>query len=119
MGGCKIRKILFINVPKCHGGKIYVFDKKFSNSLEFYYMEPVRYPSVTDIVDAMNILIQERHNHRENCFKVEVSRRTQKIEIYLANEATGFAFFCTDLGHIFGSIVGSEFGVMLRGKEPH
>ena len=27
--------------------------------------------------------------------------------------------FSTDLGHIFGSIVGNEFGVMLSGKGPH
>ena len=48
-----------------------------------------------------------------------MSRRTQKYEIYLANEGSGLAFFSTDLGHIFGSIVGNEFGVLLRGKGPH
>ena len=48
-----------------------------------------------------------------------MSRRTQKVEIYLGNEASGLAFFSTDLGHIFGSNVGNEFGVMLRGKRPH
>ena len=67
----------------------------------------------------MNILIQERHNRSENCFKVRVSRRTQKVEIYLSNEGSGLAFFSTDLGHIFGSNVGNEFGVMSREKEPH
>ena len=73
----------------------------------------------TDIVEAMNILIQERHNHSKNCIKVKVSRRTQKVENYLANEASGLAFFSTDLGHIFGSNVGNEFGVMLKGNGPH
>ena len=67
----------------------------------------------------MNILIEERHNHSENCIKVKVSRRTQKVEIYLASEGSGLAFFSTDLGHIFGSNVGNEFGVLLRGKGPH
>ena len=67
----------------------------------------------------MNILIQERHNHSENCIKVKVSRRTQKNEIYLANEGSGLAFFSTGLGHLFGSNVGNEFSVMLRGKGPH
>ena len=47
-----------------------------------------------------------------------MSRKTQKVEIYLANEGSGLAFFSTDLGHIFGSNVGNEFGVMLRGKGP-
>ena len=95
------------------------FDQKFSTSSEFYYLEPGLYPSITDIVEAMNTLIQERHNHSENCVTVEVSRRTQKVEIYLANEGSGLAFFSTDLGHIFGSNVGNEFGVMLRRKRPH
>ena len=67
----------------------------------------------------MNTLIQERHNQSDFCITVKVSRRTQKVEIYLANEASGLAFFSTDLGHIFGSNVGNEFGVMLRGKGPH
>ena len=67
----------------------------------------------------MNTLIEERHNHSENCITVKVSGRTQKVEIYLANEGCGLAFFSTDLGHFFGSIVGNEFGVMLRGKGPH
>ena len=64
----------------------------------------------------MNILIQERHNHSENCIKVKVSRRTQKVEIYLSNEGSGLAFLSTDLGHKFGTYVGNEFGAMLRRK---
>ena len=67
----------------------------------------------------MNVLIQERHNHSENCIKVNVSRRTQKNDFYLANKRSGLAFFSTDLGYFFGSNVGNEFGVMLRGKGPH
>ena len=95
------------------------FDKKLSKSTKFYCLELGLYPSITDIVQAMNTLIQEKHNHSENCIAVKVSRRTQKVEIYLANGGSGFAFFRTELGHIFRSTLGSEFGVMLRGKEPH
>ena len=100
-------------------GKFMFFDKKLSKSSEFYHLEPGLYPSIPDIVEAMNILIQGRHNHNENCIKVKVSRKTQKVEIYLANKTSGLAFFSTDLGHTFGSNVGKEFGVMLRGKGPH
>ena len=100
-------------------GKFLFFDKKLSKSSEFFYLEPCLYPSFTDIVEAMTILIQERHNHCENCINIKVSRRSQKVEIYLANEGSGLAFFSTDLGHIFGSNVGIEFGAMLRGKGPH
>ena len=58
------------------------FDKKLSKSSEFYYLEPGLYPSITDIVEAMNILIQERRNHSEKCIKLEESRRTQEVKIY-------------------------------------
>ena len=95
------------------------FDKELSKSSEFYYLEPGLYPSITDIVEAMNTLIQERHNHSKKSIRVQVSPRRQKVELYLANEGLGFAFFGTDLGHFFGSIAGNEFGIMLRGKGPH
>ena len=100
-------------------GKFLFFDKKLSKSSEFYYLRHGIYPSITDIVEAMNTLIQGRNNHSENCVTTKLSRRTQKVEIYLANEESGLAFFSTDLRHIFGSNVGNEFGVMLRGKRPH
>ena len=90
-------------------GKFMFSNKKFSKSSVFFYLELGLYPSITDIVEAMNILIQEKHNHSENCIKVKVSRKTQKVEIYLENEGSGLAFFSTDLGHIFGSKVGTEF----------
>ena len=48
----------------------------------------------------MNILIQERHNDIENCIIVKVSRKMQKVEIYLAIETSGLAFFSAHLGHI-------------------
>ena len=99
--------------------KFMFFVKKLSNSSNFYYLELGLYPSITDIGEAMNNLIQDRHNHSENCIKVKVSRGKQKVEIYLANEGSGLAFFSTDLGHIFGSNVGNEMGVMLRRKGPH
>ena len=66
-------------------GKFLFFDKKRSNLSEFDYLEPCLYPSITDIVEAMNILVQERRNHSEICITVEVSRRIQKVEIYFAN----------------------------------
>ena len=38
-------------------GKVLFFDKKLSKSSEFYYLGPGLYPSITDIVEAMNTLI--------------------------------------------------------------
>ena len=100
-------------------GKFLFLDKKFPKSSEFYYLESGLYPSITVFVEAMNTLIQERHNHSQNCVTVKVSRRTQKVDISLANEGSGLAFLNTDLGHISGSSVGNDFGVMLRCLGPN
>ena len=100
-------------------GSFWFFGQKLSKLSEFCYLEPGLYPSITGIVEAMNTVIQEIHKHSEKCITVEVSRRTKKVEIYLADEGSGLAFFSTDLGYNFGSNVGNEFGVMLRGKGPH
>ena len=65
MVGCNLRIILPINVPKRPEGKFMFFDEKLSKSSEFYYLEPGLHPSITDIVEAMNTLNQQRHNHSE------------------------------------------------------
>ena len=82
-------------------------------------MEPGLYSCFTDFVGAKYTLIHERLLHSKTCITVKVSRRTQKVEIYLANERSGLAFFSTNLSHIFGSKVRNEFGVILRNKGPH
>ena len=98
-------------------GKFKFFDEKLSKSTSNYNIEPGLYTYITDIVEAMNTLIQERNNHNETCITVKVSRRAQKVVIMLANETS--AFYSTDLGHIFGNNVGNEFGVLMIGKGPH
>ena len=66
----------------------------------------------------MSSLNQEKHNHSEK-FIFEVSWRTQKVAIDIANEGYGLAFFSMDLGLVFENTVGNDSGVMLRGKGPH
>ena len=100
-------------------GKFKFFEEKFSKSTSTYNLEPGLYTSITDIVEAMNTLTQERNNHNETCVTVKVSRRTQKVVVMLANDTSGLAFCSTDLGHNFGNNVGNEFGVLLIGKGPH
>ena len=100
-------------------GKFKFFGQKLSKSTSTYNLEPGLYTSITDIVEAMNTLIQERNNHHETCIAVKVSRKTQKVVILLANDTSGLAFCSTDLGHIFGNNVGNEFGVLMIGKGPH
>ena len=93
MGGCYFTKILPINVPKSYTGIIQVFDKKFSFSSNFYYLEIGFYLSITDIVGAMDTLIQERHNHGEDCLSVEVSRRTQNLRLTLQMKDLALNYF--------------------------
>ena len=95
------------------------FDKKLSKSTSTYNLEPVLYTSITDTVEAMKTLIQERNNHNETCITIKVSRRTQKVVIMLANDTSGLAFYSTDFGHIFGKNVGNRFGVLMKGKGAH
>ena len=100
-------------------GKFKFFVEKLSKSTSTYNLEPGLYISITDIVKAMNTLIQERNNHNETCITVKVSSRTQKVVIILANDTSGLAICSTDLGHIFGNNVGNEFGILMIGKGPH
>ena len=99
-------------------GKFKFFDEKLSKSTTIYNLEPGLYTSITDIMEAMNMLIQEKNNHNETCITVKVSRRTQKVVIMLAKDTSGLAFCSTDLGHIFGNNVGNEVGVLMIGKGP-
>ena len=59
-------------------GKFLFFDSKFPKLSELPYLEPGFHPSVTDIVEAKNTLIHERHNYGESCITVKVSLRTQR-----------------------------------------
>ena len=105
--------------PNIMEGNFKFFDERHSKSTSTYNLEPALHISFTDIVEAMNTLIQERNNHNETCTTVKVSRRTQKVVIMLANETSGLAFCGTDLVHIFGNNVGKHFGVLMKRKSPH
>ena len=100
-------------------GKLKYFDEKLSKSTSTYNQEPGLYISITDIVEAMNRLIQERNNHKESCITVKVSRRSQKVVIIFANVTSGLAFCSTDLEHYNNNNVGNEFVVLMMRKGPH
>ena len=100
-------------------GKFMFYDDKFSKTTEAYYLQPGLYSSITDIVEAMNTLIQERNNHRDTCITIKVSRVTQKVKVYLAKEESSLAIFSTDLGHIFGRDVRNDSGILMSRKGPH
>ena len=100
-------------------GKFKSFDEKLSKSRTSYKLEPGLNTCITDIVEAMNTLLQESNKHNETCITVKDSGRTQKLVIMLANDTSRLAFCSTNLGHFFDNKVGSEFGVPMIGKGPH
>ena len=57
--------------------------QKLSKSFKFNCLESGLHPSVTDFVEAMNTLVQERSNRCKNCITDKVSRRTQKLRFSL------------------------------------
>ena len=95
------------------------YDGKLSKTTEAYCLEPGLYSSITDIVKAMNTLIQERNNHRDSCITIKVSSVTRKVKVFLANEESSLAIFSTDLGHIFEGDVRNDSGTLMSGKGPH
>ena len=96
-----------------------LFDTKLSNPSECNHQEPSLCLSVTDIVEAMNTVIQERPNHTETSIAIKMSQSTEKVDIHLAKEGSGLAFFSADSGYISGSTSGNDFGLFLRRKGPH
>ena len=107
---------MYQNVPE---GKFIVYNEKISKTKEAYYLEHGLYSSITDFVEAMNTIIQERNNHRDTCITIKVSRVTQKVKAYLANEESSLGIFSRDLGHIFGGDVRNDSGIVMLGKGPH
>ena len=99
-------------------GKFIFYDEKLSKTSDAYNLEPGVYSSITDIVEAINTLMQERNNYRDTCITMKVSRVTQKVKVYLANEDSSPAIFCTDLGHIFEGDVRNDLGILMSGKGP-
>ena len=95
------------------------YHDKLSKTTEAYYLEPGLYSSITDIVEAMNTIIQEKNKHRGTCITIKVSRVTQKVKVYPANEESSLAIFSTDLGHISGGDVRNDLGILMCGKGPH
>ena len=57
--------------------------KNLSKLSEIHYMEPYLYPSITDIVEEMNTLIQERHNHSESSITVKGLEECKKLRFNL------------------------------------
>ena len=93
-------------------GKFLFHDNELSKTKDYYYLEPGLYHSITDIVEAMNSLIQNRNNHNTNCIGVKVDHRSQKVTFMLVNDESRLVISSIDLGHFFGSDARNDRGIL-------
>ena len=99
-------------------GKFLFHDNELTKAKVYYYLKTGLYHSITDIVEAMNSLIQNRNNHNKTCVGVKVDRRTQKIAFLFVNEESSLVISSIDLGHTFGGDVRNDWGILMLGKGP-
>ena len=76
-------------------------DTNLQNWSKFHILERSHYLFSRGVTIAMNTTVELRHNWTESCLAVEVSRTTQKVEIYLANVQSGVAFFNIDIARFW------------------
>ena len=95
------------------------YDEKLCKLTEAYYLESGLYSSITDILEAMKTLKQERKHHKDTCIIIKVIGISQNIKLYLRNKESNLAISGTDLGHMFGGDVRKDLGIVMRGKGPH
>ena len=96
-----------------------LIDEKLSKTTEPFYLELGLCSSITDNVETMNSLIQERNNHSDTCTRIRVERVTQIFEVCLAIEESSLAIWSTHLAHVFGGGVRNDLGIPMRGKGLH
>ena len=100
-------------------GKFLFHDNELSKTKDYYYLEPGLYHSITDIVEAMNSVIQNRNNHNTTCIGLKVDRRSQKVTFSLVNYKSSLVISSIDLGHIFGGDVRNDRRILMLDKGPH
>ena len=86
-------------------------------------IEPGLYPSIVDIVVAMNNKIRERLGAQVfeyNGIFVSVDKITQKVAVHLPETQSVFIIQSADLSHIFGcDLEQNQTGVIMKRKGPH
>ena len=87
------------------------------------HIEPGLYPSIVDIVVAMNDKVRKRigaQKYEYNGIYVSVDEIAQKIAIHLPEDQSVFIIQSADLSHIFGcDLEQNQTGVIIKGKNPH
>ena len=87
------------------------------------YVELVLYPSIVDIVSAMNNKTRERlsaHAFEYNGTYVSVDKSTQKVAVHLSESQSVFDIQSSNLSHILRcDLEQNQTAFMMKGKGPH
>ena len=87
------------------------------------HVEPGLYPSIVDIVVALNDKVRKRigaQKYEYNGIYVSVDKITQKVAIHLPEDQSVFIIQSADLSHIFGcDLEQNQTSVIMKGKGPH
>ena len=78
MGCTNFRNFSPIDVAKRYRGEIYVFWRQIIQKTEAYDLELGLYSSITDIVEAICTLVQDRNNHEDTCITIKSSHAMPK-----------------------------------------
>ena len=100
-------------------GKFSFHDNELSKTKYYYYLEPGLHHCITDIVEAINSLIQKKNNNNKTCIGVKGDRRTQKNAFLFVSDESFLVISNIDLGHIFGGDVRNDRGLLMLVKGPH
>ena len=87
------------------------------------HIEPGLYPSIVDIVVALNDKVRKRigaQKYESNGVYVSVDKITQKVAIHLPEDQSVFIIQSADLSHIFGcDLEQNQTGVIMKEKGLH
>ena len=72
---------------------MFFFSQNHQTRRNKFCLEPDLHYSITNNVEAMKTLIQEKHNQKEVSIAVKNSQTTQNVEIRLANQRLGYILF--------------------------
>ena len=85
-------------------------------------IEPGLYPSIIDIVVAMNNKIREplgAQVFESNGIFVSVDKNAQKVAVHLPENQSVFRIQSADWSHVFGgNLEQNQTGVIMKGKVP-
>ena len=90
------------------GGKFLFVDdttdrafQSWEELLEPYFLPPGLYPSIADVVKAMNKLISEREKTDRFQITFSVDKISQQLYLHLPTESSKLVLHSGDLSHVF------------------